>query len=339
MSQRSALVIALLATCLSLDCVDLGRTVDTTGTLSVQLDAYDGTTSVAKASLRGPARLRRLSAQTILVAARVVRPDPSGTRRGDLFLRLAAPHPLSPNTRFFGDLSDTTITYDELDSRTGTTQRFGGAGNVRLDFVPQAAAPSIQVALELTLHPLAAQGASRSLRLRGVVQSDGGRAVSRDIGTGLWLDDFDLDALLASPEYDFESYLEDPAVTADWVTAGTTESPPGFGHFDFGSGGEVGAVDSSSGDSGTTFDPGFTGTSDTGTSDSGTSDTGTSGAGTSGAGTTYDDDADGGCQGDKATQDTSQCGTLRATPRGVCFLTVLGVLALARALRRRRQPK
>jgi hypothetical protein len=308
---------------LTLACVDLGRTVDTPAHVAMSVTRGEGATRVVE-RLRGPARVRRLSQTTLLAVARIVRNDFDGPRRGDLYMRAVTAFPVEDG-RFVGDVGTLGIDYVET-TRTGAVLRYSGGGRARLDLSPLTG--GAQLAFELSLALV--QGGGVPLTVRGTIVSDGGAVANADLGAGIWLELFDPLQVLASPELDFEVFAAGEG--GAWIASTPSEAPPGYGHFEFGAAGEVGfeAVDTDTG-AGDTVDVGPNFPSPPTGSGGGFGDDGSSYD-------SYDDDADGGCQGDKASQDSSQCAVRgRGGWRGVSFGAALVWVACLRVRHRRRR--
>jgi hypothetical protein len=308
---------------LAMSCVDLGRTVDTPAHVAMSVTHGEGATRVVE-RLRGPARVRRLSQTTLLAVARIVRNDFDGPRRGDLYLRVVTAFPVADG-RFVGDVGTLGIDYVET-TRAGVVLRYSGGGRARLDLSPLTG--TVQLAFELSLALV--QGGGVPLAARGAIVSDGGAVANADLGVGIWLEPFDPLEVLASPELDFEVFAGGEG--GAWIVSTPSEAPPGYGHFEFGAAGEVGfeGVDPETGSDNSIID----------VSPSLPSPTGNAGAFDDDGSSydTYDDDADGGCQGDKASQDSSQCAVRgRGGWRGVSFGAALVWVACLRVRHRRRR--
>jgi hypothetical protein len=204
--------------------------------------------------------------------------------------------------------------------------RYSGGGRARLDLSPLTG--GAQLAFELSLALV--QGGGVPLAVRGTIVSDGGAVANAELGAGIWLELFDPLQVLASPELDFEVFAGGEG--GAWIVSTPSEAPPGYGHFEFGAAGEVGfeAVDTDTG-AGDTVDVGPSFPSPSTGSGGGFGDDGSSYD-------SYDDDADGGCQGDKASQDSSQCAVRgRGGWRGVSFGAALVWVACLRVRHRRRR--
>ena len=315
----------VLASFLGAGCIDLGRTVDTEGQLSASIASRAGGSALLHEDVvRGPARFRRLSLTTTMCVVRFVRTDAGGLRRGELFLRLVTPFGVPTGANFNGDLTPATATYVETGA-AGDRSIFTVSGKTRLELVA-GPTTSFRLALQLDLRG-SAPGGARVLTLRGVAFSSGSPRITADFGVGFWGEAFDAAFVVEHPTLDFRGFAELPSGEGAWVVA-TSEAPPGFGHFDFGDAGQINGPDYHD-DPG--FDPNFDPNFNPGSSSTSSDFTPSPGV------PSYDDDADGGCQGDKSTQDSSECAGARGGVRGFAYGATLLALGLVRLVRRRRR--
>lgn len=327
MKSHWMLVVPLVSGAFALSgCLELGRTVDTEGVLSASLASRSGGALLGQDVVRGPARFRRLSLTSTLCVMRFVRGEGGSYRRGELFLRLVTPFGVRAGANFFGDLEAASATYVET-SPSGERSTFTVTGKTRFELLA-GATTSFRVGLELELRG-AAGGGPRTLTLRGFASSAGSARVTADFGAGFWSEVLDTVLIADHPTLDFASFAS--VQGGDWAIA-SSEAPAGFGHFDFGAFGEItGPANSELPGFDPDFDSDFGSGNDTSFPSVGGGDTPSFDV------PSFDDDADGGCQGDKAFSDSSECASPRGGVRGLAYGAVFLGLLFARGLRSRRR--
>lgn len=179
--------------------------------LEAEVTARDGSLTVTR--VRGPARFRWLGPARFVMAARFLRPDPGGHRRGDLSLEVLLPVSPDATGRFFGSPQALTATYSEAALGQPAGPALEGHGSVRLEMFFGSGVPSVRAAVELEFRTDPAAGPVETTRLSGVIvtgeDEETGQVSLIDLGVGLWSDVFDPYLALDSPDLDYIDTVTD----------------------------------------------------------------------------------------------------------------------------------
>jgi hypothetical protein len=169
-------------------------------------DATRGTSRV-----RGPASFR-LAGRDLIVTARFLRESARGTRRGDLFVVLSLPLPVTRGTYFRGAPLRLSGAYRETGISGAEPESYELRGETRVE---AAYGGPLRVAVDLDL------GGPRRLALRGILASGeslpDGRLDLGGLDLEIWADGFDPFLAYEVPEHDFDAYAAIPEY--EWATA------------------------------------------------------------------------------------------------------------------------
>jgi hypothetical protein len=205
------------------------------GTGAFQVTTDPGESASTVALVRGPANFRSLGPERFAVAARFLRPALSGIRRGDLELTFTLPG-FASHGRFAGVPPIWGATYVETDRGQTLSDAYAATGRLRVAAQGSQYAYRLQVALDLELWRTSPARGPTRLRLLGFLATASGRLTCSDLvaiddlGSSVWLSEFDPCIVYENPDLDFQSYLE----TADEDEYAWANEPWDAGEEDYG---------------------------------------------------------------------------------------------------------